>query len=448
MERASGLSEDVGMSGSLGRHGVPAVAVTLALVLLSAVGVAALRPGTASASTVLHRGSAVVVQLPDGSTRPLAEGDEVPRDAVVRAGRDGAVLRTRDRDTWLGGDTAVAVLDGARQALRTGFVMVDARRGPGLRLDTPAGEVTTPGGAVSRVERGTLLRVGSYDGDDPVRVRAQDRRATTDVPRAHQVQVPDGGLPGDPTPLALTRGDDYERALAPSLVMADEALHDLARRLDAGGEPGTVVARAVSTGVPSARSLAAGAPASERSLAYLLASAAEGGPLPERYQHVRELRSAGGSWGVVAELVRAEVDQVAALLDFLLADSAPAVAAAEDVDLVDLLGLAPAVVVATGPGAEAPGPADVPPAPTGSAPAPTTDDGPAPAEPAPAPVPVPDEPVTAVVGPVVDTVVDTVLDLLGASPGPAGDVAVPALPGQPAPAPSPASAGLLGGLLR
>jgi hypothetical protein len=443
MERPSDLSEDVGMSGSLGRHGVPAVAVTLALVLLSAVGVAALRPGTASAPTVLHRGAAVLVELPDGGTRPLDEGDEVPRAAVVRSGADGAVLRTRDRDTWLGADTAVAVLDGARQSLRSGLVMVDARRGPALRLGTPAGEVTTPRGAVSRVERGSLLRVGSYTGGEPVRVRAEGRRATTEVPRAHQVQVPDGGLPGQTSPLVLTRGDDYERALASSLVLADEALSDVARRLDAGGQPGTAVASAVSTGLPAARALAAGAPASERSLAYLLAAAAEGGPLTERYQHVRELRSAGGSWGVVAELVRAQVEEVAALLDALLADRTPVVAATEDVDLVRLLGLAPpAAPVLPGPGA--PAPVDEPAAPGAPSPAPPDQGDGGPDGPAPAP-PVPAQELAGVV----DTVVDTVLDLLGSTPVPLGDeAAVLPLPGQPTPVPPAAPAGLPGGLLR
>jgi hypothetical protein len=443
-------TEDVSMPGQLGRLAVPAVSVLLALVLLAALAVAALRPGTASAATVLLRGAGVVATLPDGSASPLAEGDEVPRGSVVAAGRDGAVLRTRGRDTWLSGDAEVRVADGARQELRAGFVMVDARRGPALELTTAAAAVTTPAGAVSRVERGALLRVGSYTGD-ALQVRAAGRQATAEVARDYQVQVADGGLPGRATPLVLTPGDRYERALAADLVLADEALGEVARRLDAGGRAdGLVLASftaqlAEEPGPP----LAPGAPGSERTLAYLLAQASPGDDvgdepadaLPDRFARVRQLRADGGSWGVVADLVAAEVPAVAALLDELLAPDAAETLAGEaggDVDISRLLGL-PGSDAAPAPPPAAPGPA---PAPPGGAPAPPPAAPPPPGEdpaPAPAPVPVPEP---------IDTVVDTVLGLLPSAPGddaldPA-DVTVPSLPGDPEPSPTPTSGGLLG----
>lgn len=440
------MSERAGDSAA--RFAVPALSVALAAVLLAALAVAALGPGTASASTVLLRGAGVVVELPDGSTAPLAEGQEVPRGAVVDPGRDGAVLRTLGRDTWLSADAAVQVLDGARQALRAGFVMVDARRGPALELTTEAATVTTPDGSVSRVERAALLRVGSYAGD-AVRVRAADRRATADVAPARQVQVPDGGLPGRVTPLVLTPGDAYERALAADLVLADEALTDLAARLDAPGGAQAAVRSAALRDLPSqtavltpavAEGPAPAAPASEAGLAYLLARAGDG-DLADRFGEVRTLRADGGSWGVVATLVDTRVSAVAALLDALLAGPEEAVLAADEVDLADLLdlpgapgGAPPAPAPSAAPGA---GPGGSP-----SGPAPD-DDGPAgPSGPGDDPSPVP-----PVLEPI-DAVVDTVLDLLPTSDDDLTTTRVPPLPGDPAPAPSPTSdSGLLGDLL-
>lgn len=400
----------------MGRRGVPwvvpAVAVGLAVVLLAGLVVAALQPGTASAATVLQRGEGVVAQLPDGTSRPLAVGDSVPRGALVVAARDGAVLRTRDRDTWLGGGSAVTVLDGARQELREGLVMVDARRGPALSLSTRAGQVVTPRGAVSRVEGGPLLRVGAYTGD-PLSVLPVGRRATTPVARDYQVQVPEGALPGRVTPLVLTPGDPYERALAPLLVAADEALADIAARLDTGGQAAAVVRSAADADVPLA-AVPQGAPVSERTLAYLLARAAEGpAPLDARYAAVRALRGDGGSWGVVADLVQAEVSQVAALLDELLAP-APELLVGDQPELppvVDLLLPTSAPPPGTAPAPAPPtGPRPPPPGPRRPEPSPPPDE-----DPGPVPDPVP----------LVEEVVETVLGLLPPPP-----------PGEPAPSPT------------
>jgi hypothetical protein len=340
------------------------------------------------------------------------------------------VLRTRDRDTWLGGGSAVTVLDGARQELREGLVMVDARRGPALLLTTPAALVTTPEGAVSRVEGGPLLRVGAYEGD-PLRVQPAGRRATTPVARDYQVQVPVGALPGRVTPLVLTPGDAYERALAPQLVGADEALLDLGRRLDMGGEPAAVVRLAADTDVPTVTvpteaAVPVGAPASERTLAYLLARVASSdGSLDARYAAVRSLRGDGGSWGVVADLVRADVPQVAGLLDVLLAPDGVALVVGEpDVPtLFEVLFPTPgAAPVAAEPGTSAqPGPAPAP------APAPESPAAPPPTQPDPPAEPGPVPPT----GTVVDTVVDTVVKLLPpvpvtTTPAPVGDEPAPA----------------------
>jgi hypothetical protein len=426
-------SEYGGMSGRLGRLPAlapPAVAVGLAVVLLAGLVVAAFRPGTASAATVLLRGAGVAVELPGGERAPLAEGDEVPRGAVVTAGRSGAVLRTRDRDTWLSGGAVLQVLDGARQGLREGFVMVDARRGPGLELTTSAAVVTAPRGSVARVERGALLRVGSYTGD-AVRVRAVERRARVDVDAAYQVQVADGGLPGRTTPLVLTPGDAYERALAADLVMTDEALTDLGRRLDTG-RPERVVRAAVATDLPTVEAPVEGAPASERALAYLLARAVDGS-LPERFAQVSGLRSDGGSWGVVAALVGAEVERVSGLLEQLLAPASEAVLAAEEVDLgalvQQLTGTTPPAAPA------APGPVAPPaPAPPDRPQEPEAPEGPEGPEEPPSPLPEP-----------VDAVVEAVVDLLPTDSGALGSTPdAPALPGDPVPTPSPTPGGLLG----
>jgi hypothetical protein len=356
------------------------------------------------------------------------------------AGRDGAVLRTRGRETWLSGDAAVAVLDGARQELRSGLVMVDARRGPGLDVSTPAAVVTTPAGALSRVEESALLRVGTYAGD-AVRVRAAGRRATARVSRDYQVQLADGSLPGPVTPLALTAGDAYERALAPDLVAADEALTVVAGRLDAGGRTGTVVAAAFRTDVTAAPVLAADAPASESALPYLLARAAGGGGLDGRFLRAQSLRAAGGSWGVVADLLTARVNAVAALLDQLLAPAGGAVAA-PPVDVATALGLpsgaaaaaggaapvsAGSAAVPAGSSAPAPGAGSTPPSRGGSGSAP----GPAPApSPAPAPLPLPAP---------LDAVVATVVGLL-----PVGSGVLPAPPGGASPSPTPSPATIVG----
>ena len=372
-----------------------ALSVLLAAVLAGAVGVAALRTDTASADTVLTRGDGAVLELADGTTRAAVVGERVPRGATVRAGSAGAQLQTRDREVWLGRATAVTVLDGARQELRSGFVMVDASDAPGLELETAAATVTTADDSLVRVDGGQLLRVGVLRGDE-AGVRAAGRRATADVETYHQVQVPAGGLPGQPTPFVLTPGDAYERQLAAELVRADDDLNALAARLDSDGAAGRAVLAALDEDVDVA--VAAG---SEGALGYLIARAADDGDVADGYVRVRDLREAGGSWGIVAAIVAAPVDRVSAALGALLEPgTVPVVAGGPlDVDAVlDLGGSGPG----SADGVPQQPPAEPAPRPTGGGSAPPTDG------PGPSPTPGPLEPVTAVV----DEVVDAVTDLL------------------------------------
>jgi hypothetical protein len=420
------------MDGQVGAAWVGAVCVLLAAVLLSAVGVAALRSDTAGADTVLARGAGVVLTLADGTTRDAVEGETVPRGATVRAGRTGARLDTREREVHLGADTAVTVVDGARQVLRAGFVMVDASSAPGLELQTAAAAVEAADDSLVRVDGGPLLRVGVLRGG-AAQVRPTGRRTATELPTYFQVQVPAGGLPGTTAPFVLTPGDAYEMQLAGELVAADADLGSLAFRLDADGNAGPAVLAALTQTV-QAEPVAPGAPLSERTLGYLIAAAAQDdGALGDRYARVRALRTAGGSWGVVAAIVQAPVDRVSAALNALLDPDAVPTVAAERFDLSELLGG----------GAAAPGPDSDEPAPSVTGPEPSQEEPDRPSEqpqpepqptssPSPSsPPPGPTDPVTDVV----EEVADTVLYLLSPSPspspsGPAG-VGVPSLPPLP-----------------
>jgi len=428
--------DDVHMLGQDGRAGtgwVAGIAGLLAVVLLTAVGVAALRTDTASADTVLARGADAVLELADGTSRPAVEGERVPRGGTVRAGRTGAVLETRDREVHLGGNTAVTVVDGVRQVLRAGFVLVDATGAPGVELQTDAGTVTSADDSLVRVDGGPLVRVGVLRGDAAA-VRAVDRQATSEVPIYFQVQVPTGGLPGGATPFVLTPGDEYERELAADLVAADDALDALASRLDAGGTAGRVVLAALRTEVPAGGTSAAGASGNERALGFLIAAAAPASDdLTARYDRVRSLRSGGGSWGIVAAIVEAEVGRVGAALNALLEPGMVPVVAGQPLDL----GVVLDPEAAGAPAAEPPAaPADTDSSSTGAPqqppPPPSEGDGDGDGDggggsgepsPAPSPTPGPTDPVTDIV----DEVVETVMDLISPSPS-ALPVTVP-LPG-------------------
>ena len=400
----------LGQDGRAGSAWVAGVAGMLALVLLTAVGVAALRSDTASADTVLEKGSDARVVLEDGSAAVVEVGERIPTGATVTAGRTGAELETRDRVVHLGGGTAVTVRDGVRQVLRGGFVLVDASDdAPGVELETAAATVTTADDSLVRVDGGPLVRVGVLRGD-AADVRPTARRTTTELDTYYQVQVAPGALPGAPTPFVLTPGDDYERRLASELVTADEDLTALASRLDTDGGAGRAVMASLRSDVRTGPALPAGAPASEGTLGYLIATAAPStDPVGERYTEVRELRDLGGSWGVVAAIVGAEVGRVGAALGALLEPGTVPVLAGGPLDLEEVL--APT----SGSTDEEPSGPDSPsdPAPQ---PQPTRSSGSSDPEPTAPPTtpPGPADPVTEVV----EEVVDTVLDLVSPSPAP------------------------------
>jgi hypothetical protein len=409
-----------GQNGRAGARWVATVSVVLAGVLLSAVGFAALRSDTAAADTVLARGSDAVLELPDGTTRAAVPGETVPNGATVRAGRTGARLDTRDREVHLGGASAVTVVDGVRQVLRSGFVLVDASDAPGVEVRTDSAAVTAVDDSLVRVDAGALLRVGVLRGG-PAEVRPVSRRSTTEVPTYFQVQVPHGGLPGVTTPFVLTPGDRYEALLARELVTADADLTALASRLDAEGRVGPVVLAALRTEVPAEPTVVRGAPASEAALGYLIAEAAAvDEPLGDRYAEVRELRTSGGSWGVVAAIVRAPVERVGAALNALLAPGTVPVVASQPLDIAAALGLG----VDGGDGGDS-GPGDAAGAGRSAQPAPPSggasgggsgsgSDG----RPAPAPSPTRPPSATDPITSVVDEVVDTVREIVSPSPSP------------------------------
>ena len=412
----------LGQDGQSNGGGVLAVAGLLAAVLLGAVGVAAFRADTASADTVLLRGADATLTLTDGSRRPAVEGEQVPNGASVLAGRSGAVLSTVDREVHLYPAASVTVLDGVRQVLAAGSVIVDASDAPGLDLDTPAAVVSARDGSLVRVDSGPLTRVGvlrTEDDDEPgADVRATGRRAATEVAEYYQVQVARGGLPGGTSPLLLT-GDDYELALARDLVLSDRMLNQIGRTLVSTGTEGSVVLAALRTAVPDVN-LAATSD-TERALGYLIATSpravsSAGGSEAELVGRVRELRSAGGSWGVVAAIVGSTVDGVGARLAQLLAPAALVLAVEQQpLSAGELFGLDPtqaaAVPAVPGVGSSAG------PRPEGGDPG--SEPG---GEPSPDPVPLPTLPpeVAEPIAPateVVESVVDIVLDLVDLTSG-------------------------------
>src|SRR3954469_6898195 len=181
----TGKSVDVGQTGrSLGSSGI---AVLAAGSMLAALGLSACGPDVASATTVLHGPRAATVLLAGGAERAASDGMTVPKGATVRTAAGGsAALVAAGPTVLLGSQTAVTVVDGGREQLRQGLVMVDARRSPGLSLEAGAATVTTRRGGLARVERGVLLRAASFART--LTVRATGRKAAATVDALHQVQ--------------------------------------------------------------------------------------------------------------------------------------------------------------------------------------------------------------------------------------------------------------------
>ena len=299
------------LSGARGWQTV--LASGLAVLTAATTTVALHAPDPASADTFVSVAREAQVFLPDGTDHTAAEGERLPRGARVQTGAEGGVqLRTAGRTVYVGALSTLTVTDGVRQTLARGLAMVDARRGARLDLSTPAGVVSSAAGSVVRVEESPLQRIAVFDGKATLHVVG--RSATATVTALHQVRVQPGSLPQRTTALVL-RSDAWERSVAADLVAADAELTTLASGLgDATGQTFLTAAPASlrSTTVP-----APGAARGEEALTVALAAAAA--DPSTALSEVRADRADNGSWGVVAALVGASVNDVSAVLNAALA---------------------------------------------------------------------------------------------------------------------------------
>lgn len=424
MDRRALRVDDGGMTGqtgharaSRGTAAVTAVSVLVAGTLLSAVVAAARQSTTASAATLLQTAAGAELVLADGTRRAAVPGEEVPRGAsVTLPGPGRAVLVAGDRETYLAQGSTVRVLDGIRQELTGGTAFVDAEDADaGLELTTAAGRVTVRREALVRVDGAGLPRVAVLRGAG-AQVRASGRRTATEVDAYQQVQVPVGGLPGRVAPVRLVPDDAYEQQLARALVDLDRYLGTTGDTLVRSPQQGSVLRAALEEQAPGVLA------DREGGIAYLIAAAVSPDDVAAALPEVRSLRAQGGSWGAVASLLGASVDEVGSRLDALLAPTALALPApgGGPLDVAEVLGT-------SDPGVPAPGPSS-----SGPAPQPQPGDEPDGPAPSPTPVPVPTTPAddaVATVTETVDGVVDTVLDLIAPSPS--------AAPARPATVPSP-----------
>jgi hypothetical protein len=271
-----------------------------ALVAASALGAVTLNgcaSSVAAATTTLAAAINVTVVHSNGSAVAGVAGMRLDPGDLVRTGPGGrADLLTRTRHVYVGSDGSLQVLDGARDSLRHGAVVVDAQHGPGLRLDMGGLSVTAVDGTAVRAERSATERVGALAGS--TRVVSVAGRSLT-VPALRQVVTGGDALPDRATPLRLT-DDDAEAHTVPELVRADEALIGVARGIDGTG-PATARVVAASWQRPLAPTPTGVAP-SERVLPIVIAAAGRGDAL-RCYHAAVAYRRAGGSWGVVASLV-------------------------------------------------------------------------------------------------------------------------------------------------
>lgn len=296
-----------------GRQGRSSVLAAGVAVLVAGTAVVALRPSDpASADTRVAVARLAQVYLPDGSSHPAVEGEVLPRGAELHTGQQGgAQLLTAGRRVYLGGMSTLTVRDGVREELSRGEAMVDARDGAHLELATPAGTVSTPAGAVSRVEEQLLTRVAAYHGT--VTLHPVGRSSATAVPALHQLKVQPQSLPQRTTPLQLTH-DSWERAVVAGLDSADQDLESLASGLSR--EEGASYLATVPASYRSGAVPALGPARGEEALTVAVAEAAAA---PDALAQVRADRADLGSWGVVAALVRARVSDVSRVLTDALA---------------------------------------------------------------------------------------------------------------------------------
>lgn len=290
------------------------LAAGLAVLVAAGATVVLHRADPASADTVVAVARLAQVYLPDGTNHSAVEGEVLPRGAELHTGwGGGAQLTTAGRRVYLDGLSTLRIRDGVREDLTRGNAMVDARNGAHLDLQTPAGLVSTPARAVTRVEEGPLLtRVAVYDG--AAALRPVGRATSTVVQALHQVKIQPSSLPQRTTPLRLLPGDGWEKAVAADLVNADQDLNSLADGL-ARADGRTYLAA-----LPAAyRTGAIPAAGPARGEVALTAAVALAATVTDPLAKVRAYRADQGSWGVVAALVGALPTRVSTALSAVLA---------------------------------------------------------------------------------------------------------------------------------
>lgn len=268
---------------------------------------------------------AVVVNA-DGSTSTAAAGRVLHAGEAIRTLLGGAaILDTRGREAYLGGDSLYYLPAVDRVELRRGALIVDGRRGPALRLRLDTVEVSARPGAIVRLERTAAVRVGVFAGSATL---AADGDGSLVVPRYRQALMVGQRLPARATALVLTAGDPVERLVAPDLVADNEALQRTAAALDSGAEGRAIITVAARSGwvaqaayTPASGPTPTSTPTSELALPVAIARAAAGSDIQAvaaAVRQARELRSESGSWGVVARIVGTTSSAVSGVIDTLL----------------------------------------------------------------------------------------------------------------------------------
>jgi hypothetical protein len=298
------------------------LAAGVAVLMAAALSLVLTGKDPASAATFITSVTRAEIVYADGSQLPATMGARLPNGASLRTGDGGGARITTDgRDVYIGALSTVTVVDGVHQTLERGLVMIDAHSGPALTLGTSvgAGTVSAPVGSLARVEQNIgTLRLAVYRAE--ASITAEGRRATRMVSALHQVRVPYGGVPETPTALALTikNGvyDTWEQRLAADLVQADVDLNSFAVGLN--GNDGLAV---ISAAPVSLRENLQGR-RGEQALTVAVAqkARANGGDVAKNLEQVQRDRSDGGSWGVVAAIVRATVSDVTSVLGSSLDD--------------------------------------------------------------------------------------------------------------------------------
>ncbi|HVT63889.1 MAG TPA: hypothetical protein VHD81_01905 [Mycobacteriales bacterium] len=287
-------------------QGVMALAVMAAGVIVVATDDAA---PVANAETVLGVVKDAKIISPSGSTRLAAAGDRLFRgDVIMTSPHGSAQVITRQRTTFLGGSGALVVVNGVRQQLRTGTVVVDALDGPALDLDLTGTLVKIPLGSAIEASRGPSTRVGALAGPAALTSSIGRRLA---LPALEQVVLSGDAVPGATTPLHLSDSAEEARVV-PRLIADDIALKTLARGIDTTGRSTARIVEASWTGV--SQPVPNRVNRSERVLPVLIADSTHGGTAQQRYNNAVAWRAQGGSWGVVLHLLAGRAAQVESTL--------------------------------------------------------------------------------------------------------------------------------------